>query len=73
MAFNKKILKNKQAKEIILETDADKLLIETDAPYQSNIADLSFLIENLALIRNENVADLAECVYDNAEEFVKNG
>lgn len=73
VAFNKKILKNKQAKEIILEADADKLLIETDAPYQSNIADLSFLIENLALIRNENVADLAECVYDNAEEFVKNG
>ena len=73
LAVNMKILKNKQAKEIILKTDITKLLVETDAPYQTKITDLGTLIENLALIKNENVADLSKFVYANAKEFVKNG
>ena len=73
VALNKKVLKNKNAKNIILTIQNDKLLTETDDPYQSQINDLSVLVESLACIKNESVANLTKSIYLNAEEFVKNG
>ena len=73
VALNKKVLKNKNAKNIILTIQNDKMLTETDAPYQSQIHDLSVLVESLACIKNESVANLAKSIYLNAREFVKNG
>ena len=73
VAFNKRFLKNKQAKEILSYMPLDKILLESDAPYQSNIAELQQLLKEIALIKNENIEKLSENIYANAMEIFANG
>ncbi len=72
IALNKKILNNKQAREIILNVPMNKMLIESDAPYQSNINDLSYLVEKISFIKEEKIEDVINALYTNAMEIVNN-
>ncbi|MBE6450494.1 MAG: TatD family deoxyribonuclease [Alphaproteobacteria bacterium] len=72
VAFNKKILKNKQANEIVSLVPSDKILIESDAPYQSSVDDMIELTTTLADIRKEKLEVLLQHLYNNASELMKN-
>lgn len=72
IAVNKSILKNKTAVEILKTVPRDRFLLETDAPYQSNPADLPFLCRQIAQIRGEDCQELAEALYQNGMEMIKN-
>lgn len=73
VAFNKKVLKNKQINDFVLALDINRLLLETDAPYQSQVEDLDAFIESLSVICNEKLEVLIKRLYANATEFVENG
>ena len=70
IALNAKILRNKHADSIIKNVPKDKLLFETDGPYQTAVADLPRLCENIALIRAERVEELVENVYYNSLRII---
>ena len=67
ISVNKRFFNKKDAKCIVEKVPYEKLLIETDAPYQSDVEDLSCVVERIAEIWGKDKNDIADTLYANAE------
>lgn len=70
ISLNFNIFKNKYTEQIIKQIPQKRLLTETDAPFQSTSSEMIELIKKMALIRSENLEELATSIYTNAERLI---
>lgn len=72
VSVNHKFLNKKDYRKILENTPIEKLLIETDAPFQSEIDELSDLVQKISDIYSINVDEVAQKLYLNAMEIFVN-
>lgn len=76
VSFSFSVINRKNAAELLQAVPSERLLLETDGPYQglqgrdSEPARLQELAASIALLRQENVAELAAQVYKNSLRFL---
>lgn len=73
VAVNEKILQNKTVEQIVNKIPAERLLLETDAPYQGKVQNIANLCKKIAIMRNQDIAKLAQIIYKNSLEVIQNG
>lgn len=72
VALNAKILNKNKAEEILRALPPERLLLESDAPYQTRVETIPDLCKKIALIQGIKVEVLAQQIYANTLEIMKN-
>jgi len=68
ISINKKFFKRKDALKILEYAPLENIFLETDAPFQSMPEDLSFVVQQIARIKNLSYEETAQKLYLNALE-----